>query len=177
LHAIICSSDVRQYHLSSFFETVVDALNLVNCKDINDLYVKAVHSATCTHAPATMGWMYGALLGISVSGMFMITLRASYLPTDHKASATKVIKPDSVSSSIHHLKLSSGLTEESVQSLRKLYRCAESREHSRNERSDMIATRNLTTENDMPFALPTHPLHDLDFVVITPEEQDDVSVL
>eukprot|EP00804_Cyclotella_cryptica_P015932 CCRYP_019191-RD/>CCRYP_019191-RD protein AED:0.06 eAED:0.06 QI:216/1/1/1/1/1/5/27/582 len=157
--------------------TVFDALELVNCKDINDLYVNAMHRATCTHAPATLGWMYGTLLGISVSGMCMITLRAAYLPTDNKASATKVIKHASISSPTHHSKLSSQITEESLQKFQKQYHCAENREHFSNEHSDVMVNMNLTTENSMPFALPSIPQLNFDFVVMTPEEQDDVSAL
>ena len=62
-------------------ETVDEALSLVNCEDINRMYVNAVHDAGCTKSPNALAWVYGSLLVISVCGMIMITLRASYLPS------------------------------------------------------------------------------------------------
>mmetsp|Transcript_21496 Transcript_21496/g.45206 ORF Transcript_21496/g.45206 Transcript_21496/m.45206 type:complete len:621 (+) Transcript_21496:300-2162(+) len=60
--------------------TVDEALMLVNCEDVNRMYVNAIHDAGCTKSPAAISWIFGSLMAISVFGLIMITLRASFLP-------------------------------------------------------------------------------------------------
>jgi hypothetical protein len=155
-------------------------LNLVDCEDINNMYVNAVHSATCNYAPAAMGWIYGTLLTISISGMIMITLRASYLTPEQEASDEDTKSP----------KLSKQRAQESAERLQNLFRNRQSKQQLRSDNRMVLSSipeeisspsqqHNYSTENDVLYALPPYLArdHNLSFVVITPEEQDDISAL
>ena len=165
-----------QSSLASLKSTVDKTMDLVNCEDINKLYANAVHSATCTYAPEAMYWIYGTLLAISLSGMIMITLRSSYLTPQQDTGGlqTKEINP------------AKQRVQESALRIQQLYR-----EHKRQRYVEpKHSTENIPEEmsspplhqyqmNDTPYGLPPYLSHrDEDgFVVITPEEQDDISAL
>lgn len=173
-------------------ETIDSTLSLVNCEDINNMYVSAVHSATCTHSPTALGWIYGTLLTISISGMVMITLRSSYLTPEKNVNDMETKEAQTAKKR----------ARESAGRMQHLY-------SDRRNRQDLpqhtYAIENIPDEepvaihqyessaiqhqdhqlpisnmnNDMPYGLPPYLSHrDEDgFVVITPEEQDDVSAL
>lgn len=166
-----------QSSLSVLKTTVDKTMNLVNCEDINNLYVSAMHDATCTHAPTAMGWIYGTLLTISISGMIMITLRSSYLTPqqDTRGLETKEINP------------AKQRVQESALRIQQLYREHKSQRNAEPKHS----LESIPEENELPpslhqyqmdntpYGLPPYLSHrDEDgFVVITPEEQDDISAL
>ncbi|KAL7464482.1 hypothetical protein ACHAXS_004819, partial [Conticribra weissflogii] len=77
---LILAKSMKQ-NLDLLKSTVDQALMLVNCEDINRMYVNAIHDAGCTKSPVAISWIFGSLMAISVFGLIMITLRASYLPT------------------------------------------------------------------------------------------------
>ncbi|KAL7520784.1 hypothetical protein ACHAWX_005496 [Stephanocyclus meneghinianus] len=58
-------------------------LSLVQCKNINQLYVNTVHDATCTYSVEALAWIFGTSLVISVSGLIIIMLRAAYYPEEY----------------------------------------------------------------------------------------------
>ena len=57
-----------------------DALDLVNCEDINRLYVNTFHMTGCTYSVSAMAWIFVSSFVISVCGMIMIMLRTAYYP-------------------------------------------------------------------------------------------------
>ena len=59
------------------------SLDLVKCKNINQLYVNTVHEAGCTYSVNAMAWIFSSSLVISVCGLIMIMLRAAYYPTEY----------------------------------------------------------------------------------------------
>ncbi len=56
------------------------AMDLFQCKNINDLYVNTVHEAGCTYSVNAIAWMLACSIIISVCGLIMIMLRSSYIP-------------------------------------------------------------------------------------------------
>lgn len=137
------------------------------------MYASAVHSATCTHAPAAMGWIYGTLLTISISGFVMITLRSAYLPSDQEA-------PDGDNKQ-HNT--SNQRSQESAARVQRLYRDQQNTQCQDYEPkvNNMVPSyyqQDQFTDNDMRY-LPSGltPRHDLNFVVVAPNEYDDVSAL
>ncbi len=56
------------------------SLDLINCKDVNSLYVNTVHDAGCTYSVDALAWIFASTLVISVCGMIMIMLRSAYYP-------------------------------------------------------------------------------------------------
>lgn len=79
---LVVARSMRE-NLQLLKSTVDEALNLVNCEDINRMYVNAVHDAGCTESPAAMYWIFVSLMVISVCGMTMISLRSAYLPSNY----------------------------------------------------------------------------------------------
>ena len=56
-----------------------EALYLVGCENISmNYYSPMVHDVFCTDLISTFAWMFSSLLVISISGFFMITLRAAW---------------------------------------------------------------------------------------------------
>ena len=145
---------------------------------MNSMYASAVHSATCTHAPAAMGWIYGTLLTISISGFVMITLRSAYLPSDKEAVDDEDKQP----------KASNQRSEESAARVQRLYSDQQSKRHHQSYEPNANNMMPLSSypdrqdrfmDNDMHY-LPSGltPRHDLDFVVVAPNAyDDDVSAL
>ena len=74
----------------------VDAsLDLVKCENINKLYVNTVHEAGCTYSVDALAWIFASALVISVCGLIMIMLRASYYPVEYlDMSDDWNLKPD-----------------------------------------------------------------------------------
>jgi len=58
-------------------------LNLVQCRNINSLYVNTVHEATCTYSVEALAWIFASSLVISICGLIIIMLRAAYYPEQH----------------------------------------------------------------------------------------------
>lgn len=56
------------------------AMDLFQCKNINNLYVNTVHEAGCTYSVNAIAWMLACSIVISICGLIMIMLRSSYLP-------------------------------------------------------------------------------------------------
>ena len=57
-----------------------DALDLVNCEDINRLYVNTFYMTGCTYSVSAMAWIFASSFVISICGMVMIMLRTAYYP-------------------------------------------------------------------------------------------------
>lgn len=71
---ILSQSLVKLYRLA------LGSISLYSCPNLNHLYVSTVHDTLCTYSPQAIRWIYTVLMGMSISGWFMITLRSSYLP-------------------------------------------------------------------------------------------------
>eukprot|EP00584_Thalassiosira_punctigera_P005078 CAMPEP_0172534010 /NCGR_PEP_ID=MMETSP1067-20121228/6530_1 /TAXON_ID=265564 ORGANISM="Thalassiosira punctigera, Strain Tpunct2005C2" /NCGR_SAMPLE_ID=MMETSP1067 /ASSEMBLY_ACC=CAM_ASM_000444 /LENGTH=569 /DNA_ID=CAMNT_0013318741 /DNA_START=134 /DNA_END=1843 /DNA_ORIENTATION=- len=59
------------------------SLDLVKCKNINQLYVNTVHEAGCKYSVDALAWIFASSLVISVCGLIMIMLRSSYYPVEY----------------------------------------------------------------------------------------------
>ena len=67
-----------------FLRQQVDAsLDLIKCESINTLYVNILHQAGCTDSMDAFVWIFASTLVISVCGLIMIMLRASYYPVEY----------------------------------------------------------------------------------------------
>jgi len=62
------------------------SLDLVKCRNINELYINTVHQAGCTYSVDALAWVFASSLVISVSGLIMIMLRSSYYPEEYVPS-------------------------------------------------------------------------------------------
>ncbi|KAL7530529.1 hypothetical protein ACHAXR_003541 [Thalassiosira sp. AJA248-18] len=58
-------------------------MDLVKCKNINQLYVNTVHEAGCTYSVDALAWTFASALVISICGLIMIMLRSSYYPVEY----------------------------------------------------------------------------------------------
>lgn len=75
-------------------------LSLVQCRNINELYVNTVHEATCTYSVEALAWIFGSALVISVCGLIIIMLRAAYYPEEYlELSKNWITTPTSTMSS------------------------------------------------------------------------------
>jgi len=177
-------------------ETVDNTLNLVNCKDINSMYVSAVHSATCTHAPAALGWIYGTLLTISICGMIMISFRSAYLSSEQEAATPIKKKAPNTSTTIANTSIQRH--QESEVRMQKLYQDRQSKVNDGTDHRNIMGTipeeyaqSTLDTipgeyampsshhHGHMPYVLPSSYESrncNLGFVITTAED-DDVSAL
>ncbi len=83
------------------------AMDLFQCKNINNLYVNIVHEAGCTYTVNAIAWMLACSIVISICGLIMIMLRSSYLPEqflvmssewNNKPNSTGSLSDESLSS-------------------------------------------------------------------------------
>lgn len=75
------------------------ALDLFQCKNINELYVNTVHEAGCTYSVDAMAWMLACSIVISVCGLTMIMLRSSYYPEQYLGMSEKLITKETTTKS------------------------------------------------------------------------------
>lgn len=75
------------------------ALDLFQCKNINELYVNTVHEAGCTYSVDAMAWMLACSIVISVCGLTMIMLRSSYYPEQYLGVSEKWITKETATKS------------------------------------------------------------------------------
>jgi hypothetical protein len=75
------------------------ALDLFQCKNINELYVNTVHEAGCTYSVDAMAWMLACSIVISVCGLTMIMLRSSYYPQQYLGMSEKWITKETTTKS------------------------------------------------------------------------------
>ena len=64
-------------------EQADQSLELVQCKNINSLYVNTIHEATCKYSVDALAWIFAASLIISICGLIMIMLRSAYYPAQY----------------------------------------------------------------------------------------------
>lgn len=57
--------------------TIAGATHLMACERIVPIYVEAVYIGVCTHTLSAVWRFWAAVLAMAISGMIMITLRAS----------------------------------------------------------------------------------------------------
>ena len=68
----------------NFLQQQVDAsLDLIKCESINTFYVNILHEAGCTDSMDAFVWIFASTFVISVCGLIMIMLRASYYPVEY----------------------------------------------------------------------------------------------
>jgi len=75
--------DDMDYNLNFLQQQVDASLDLINCESINKLYVNILHQAGCTDSMDAFVWIFASTLVISVCGLIMIMLRASYYPVEY----------------------------------------------------------------------------------------------
>jgi len=71
-------------NLVNVSRSVADVSSLVNCATLGPIYEDVVYRDVCTQYPQYFMWIFSSLLGISVFGMIMITLRASWLTVQYQ---------------------------------------------------------------------------------------------
>mmetsp|Transcript_31841 Transcript_31841/g.66259 ORF Transcript_31841/g.66259 Transcript_31841/m.66259 type:complete len:142 (+) Transcript_31841:1541-1966(+) len=75
-------------------------LDLIKCKNINDLYVNTMHDAACKYSVSALAWIFASALIIAVCGLIMIMLRSAYYPVENLELIDSWIKaPKSASGS------------------------------------------------------------------------------
>jgi len=75
-------------------------LDLIKCKNINDLYVNTMHDAACKYSVSALAWIFASALIIAVCGLIMIMLRSAYYPVENLELSDSWIKaPKSASGS------------------------------------------------------------------------------
>ncbi len=75
-------------------------LDLIKCKNINDLYVNTMHDAACKYSVSALAWIFACALIIAVCGLIMIMLRSAYYPVEFlKLSDSLTKSPKSASDS------------------------------------------------------------------------------
>ena len=57
------------------------ATNLLECEDINAIWVDIVHDAFCTSAPSAFNWMFASVTAVYSSGIMIYLIRGALLPT------------------------------------------------------------------------------------------------
>lgn len=75
------------------------AMDLFQCKNVNNLYVNTVHEAGCTYSVNAIAWMLACAVIISICGLIMIMLRSSYYPEQYLVMSSEwITKPASTMS-------------------------------------------------------------------------------
>eukprot|EP00577_Skeletonema_sp_RCC1716_P007818 CAMPEP_0113432326 /NCGR_PEP_ID=MMETSP0013_2-20120614/34112_1 /TAXON_ID=2843 ORGANISM="Skeletonema costatum, Strain 1716" /NCGR_SAMPLE_ID=MMETSP0013_2 /ASSEMBLY_ACC=CAM_ASM_000158 /LENGTH=597 /DNA_ID=CAMNT_0000321485 /DNA_START=129 /DNA_END=1922 /DNA_ORIENTATION=+ /assembly_acc=CAM_ASM_000158 len=91
------------------------ALDLFQCKNVNDLYVNTVHEAGCTYTVNAIAWMLACSIIISICGLIMIMLRSSYYPEQYLALSSEWnTKPTATSSASDESRSSNSINEENA---------------------------------------------------------------
>jgi len=106
--SVIVIVDRMNSNLVTLRQQVDLSLELVKCKNINDLYVNTVHQAGCEYSMDALAWIFASALVVSVSGLTMIMLRSAYYPEEYldhddewetKPALTKSASEDDVDNS------------------------------------------------------------------------------
>ena len=66
---------------SALILTAQDAVNLLECKPINDLYKDVFHVGICKNLPGSVHWMFVTNIIVVAFGMIIFTLRSALLPS------------------------------------------------------------------------------------------------
>lgn len=83
--------------LMTLAETSFTTMSLLNCKDMNEIYVDASHDATCAYSIDALIWIFASLLVLSTCGMAVITMRSAWLDVEREdmnsANLNQVTRP------------------------------------------------------------------------------------
>mmetsp|Transcript_15508 Transcript_15508/g.23071 ORF Transcript_15508/g.23071 Transcript_15508/m.23071 type:complete len:597 (+) Transcript_15508:245-2035(+) len=91
------------------------ALDLFQCKNVNDLYVNTVHEAGCTYTVNAIAWMLACSIIVSSCGLIMIMLRSSYYPEQYLAMSSEWnTKPTATSSASDESRSSNSINKENA---------------------------------------------------------------
>mmetsp|Transcript_36722 Transcript_36722/g.53955 ORF Transcript_36722/g.53955 Transcript_36722/m.53955 type:complete len:563 (-) Transcript_36722:9-1697(-) len=95
--------------LRDLIDVAKETIDLLSCENVlYPLYRRTFHEAGCTHSITGLSWILSSLVVITICGMTMITLRASWLHIDYSAS----FKGDSASNSVSTSNKNDGEREE-----------------------------------------------------------------
>ena len=93
------------------------AMDLFQCKNVNNLYVNTVHEAGCTYTVNAIAWMLACSIIISICGLIMIMLRSSFHPEQYLAVSSEwITKPANTMSASFESQASNVRNEESTPS-------------------------------------------------------------
>lgn len=59
-----------------------NATNLLNCEDINQIWVDVGHNALCTSTPTALSWMFSTMTALYIFGIFTFLFRGALLPVE-----------------------------------------------------------------------------------------------
>lgn len=96
-------------NLVSLAEIVADIFDLIRCDTIVPVYTRLVYNGSCDQTITGLTWLVGCFLGMAISGMLMITLRASWQLTtseeDYIIHGDRKYVEETSPSSAHHRKV------------------------------------------------------------------------
>merc|ERR1712038_2182979 len=77
------SKDVTS-HLESLEDLGVDALRLLSCERINDIFITVAHDGICDSLPTAFVWIFLSSVAVSISALLMFSFRAACLPVEEE---------------------------------------------------------------------------------------------
>lgn len=75
-------------------EIGLNTVGLLDCEDINQIYVDVMHDAVCTSAPLVLGWLFSSMIAIYIGGILIICLRGAFLPTESNDEILPILVQD-----------------------------------------------------------------------------------
>mmetsp|Transcript_2080 Transcript_2080/g.3566 ORF Transcript_2080/g.3566 Transcript_2080/m.3566 type:complete len:600 (-) Transcript_2080:117-1916(-) len=138
------------------------AMDLFQCKNVNNLYVNTVHEAGCTYSVNAIAWMLACSVIISICGLIMIMLRSSYYPEQYLIMSSEWITKPAITMSASVESEASGARNEG------------STPGSQVSPSRKSSMENQASHQEVPQSLPSTPPRmvfefDLDSVECSPE--------
>ncbi len=73
---------VSAQKFSEFVAISENAVEILQCERLNDIFVDLFHDLLCTSTPYSLTWMFSTMMSVFILGMFMILCRGALLPTE-----------------------------------------------------------------------------------------------
>lgn len=77
-----------------------EAVTILECKPINDIFISFYHDALCTSGPQSLMWIFATLMTVTILGMLSFLTRGALLPSIHKKDSVKTKSKNNVYASI-----------------------------------------------------------------------------
>lgn len=73
---------VSAQKFSEFVSISENAVDILQCERLNDIFVDLFHDLLCTSTPYSLTWMFSTMMSVFILGMFMILFRGALLPSE-----------------------------------------------------------------------------------------------
>ncbi len=73
---------VSAQKFSEFVTISENAVDILQCERLNDIFVDLFHDLLCTSTPLSLTWMFSTMMSVFILGMFMILFRGALLPSE-----------------------------------------------------------------------------------------------